>query len=95
MRRSCRVREWTMSAEPLPGQPPLRTPGDRPAEAEERTARDFVKGLCLQGVSTKSILAVALCTRWRNQMDEVRHWLELRGDIWRGKRRESHASLHS
>ena len=49
----------------------------------EWTVRDFVKSLCLRGNTDREVLAVARCTRWEAKKDEVREWLQKRGETWR------------
>lgn len=50
-----------------------------------RTVRDFVRSLCLRGLSDKAVRAVAANCRWKTHMTEVDDLLDRRGDRWREK----------
>ncbi len=41
-----------------------------------RTVKDFVKTLFLEGKSPKHIRAVAQCSHWKNNMEEVELWIK-------------------
>ena len=48
-----------------------------------RTARQFVKEACLRGRTDEDVMSVAMNTRWKSLLVEVRYWLEKRGKKWR------------
>ena len=55
----------------------------------DRTVRDFVRDLVKRGRTNSHIKHVALCTRWKGDMEEVEQWLGRRGDRWRKKFKNS------
>lgn len=55
-------------------------------EFPDRTPRDFVKDMASRGKTNQQIFAVAKCTRWEKQMDEVQHWVVKRADRWRSEK---------
>ncbi len=50
-----------------------------------RTVRDYVKEMCLKGRTDEEVVAVARATNWKDQIEEVKDWLNRRGDVWRAK----------
>ncbi|MHA1344939.1 MAG: hypothetical protein ACTSO3_00930 [Candidatus Heimdallarchaeaceae archaeon] len=53
-----------------------------------RTVKDFVKQLFEAGRSPKHIRAVAACSRWKNNMDEVDRWIEKGKKIMKKRKKQ-------
>ena len=53
-----------------------------------RSVRDFVKEMVQRGRDDSQIVAVTRCTRWSNSMEDVKYWLERRGERWRKNKDE-------
>jgi len=53
-----------------------------------RTVKDFVKQLMEAGKSPKHIRAVARCSHWMGNMEEVDHWIEKGKKIMKKRKKQ-------